>query len=78
MKHRTVRAAGGRLLAFLVGMFMAMMAVADTPDSLTFITGGDLASTSVLSTDAAKPDTVFEGVSLDDYEPAWTSSPPHL
>ena len=71
MKHRTVRAAGGRLHAFLVGMFMAMMAVADTPDSLTFITGGDLASTAVLSTDAAKPDTVFEGVSLDDYEPAY-------
>ena len=71
MEHRTVRSAGGRLLAFLFGMLVVVMAVADTPDSLTFITGGELASTVVLSTDAAKPDTVFEGVNLDDYEPAY-------
>ena len=71
MNKKVAKAACGRPLVSLVGAVVAMMAVADTPDSLTFITGGDLASTAVLSTDAAKPGTVFEGVSLDDYEPAY-------
>ena len=48
------------------------MARADgTPDALTFITGGDLGSVAILSTSAANPDTVFYGVNLDDYEPAY-------
>ena len=71
MEHRTVRSAGGRLLAFLFGMLVVVMAVADTPDSLTFITGGELGSTAILSIDAASPTTVFEGVNLEDYEPAY-------
>lgn len=50
---------------------VSLRVVADAPEALTFITGGGLASTTVLSTDADKPDTVFEGVSLDDYEPAY-------
>ena len=53
-------------------MVSALMARADgTPDALTFITGGDLGSVAILSTSAANPDTVFYGVNLDDYEPAY-------
>ena len=70
MRKMTNWIGGGRgmlLLAFMA----ALSAVADTPDTLTFITGGALGSTAILSTDAANPDTVFEGVNLDDYEPAY-------
>ena len=70
MRKMTNLIGGGRgmlLLAFMA----ALSAVADTPDTMTFITGGDLGSTAILSTDAANPDTVFEGANLDDYEPAY-------
>ena len=50
---------------------IAFAALADTPDTLYFVTGNSLSSGDVLSTDADKPTTVFEGVSLSDYEPAY-------
>ena len=50
---------------------IAFAALADTPDTLYFVTGNSLSSGDVLSTDAAHPTTVFEGVNLGDYEPAY-------
>ena len=49
-----------------------LAAVADSPDTLYFVTGGSLSSTEILSVSAASPTTVFEGVSLEDYEPAYS------
>ena len=62
----------GKLPVSLLGaMAMALAVMADGPDTLTFITGGSLGSVDILSVDAASPTTVFKGVSLDDYEPAY-------
>lgn len=62
-------------LLLLTGVALSMMASLTlngaSSDSLLFITGGALNSNDVLSTNANNPTTVFEGVSLDDYEPAY-------
>ena len=52
-------------------MAMALSIMADGPDTLYFVTGGSLSSTEILSTSAASPTTLFEGVNLADYEPAY-------
>ena len=63
---------GGKLLVSLIGaMTMALSVIADGPDTLYFVTGGSLGSEAILSTSANSPTTVFEGVSLEDYEPAY-------
>ena len=72
VKVTKFRRGGGKLLVMLLAAGLAVSAMADgTPDALTFITGGGLGSTAILSTNANSPDTVFAGVSLDDYEPAY-------
>ena len=57
--------------ATLVAMTASLALNGASPDVLTFITGGSLTSTEILSVNAASPTTVFEGVSLEDYEPAY-------
>ena len=57
--------------ATLVAMTASLALNGASPDTLTFITGGSLASTEILSVNAASPTTVFEGVSIEDYEPAY-------
>ena len=63
----------GKLLVFSLAMMTTILTTkADgTSDAITFITGGDLGSTAILSINENSPDTVFEDVSLDDYEPAY-------
>ena len=56
------------LFVVLAGVFTV---VADSPDTLSFVTGGSLGSTEILSISAATPTTVFEDVRLEDYEPAY-------
>ena len=62
----------GKLVVIALGVCMVGICRAETvsggPDAVTFITGGDLGSTAILSINANSPDTVFEGVSLDDCE----------
>ena len=72
VKHQIAWSTSAILFA---GVMAAAAVNAETvsggPDAVTFITGGDLGSTAILSINANSPDTVFEGVSLDDYEPAY-------
>lgn len=75
MEHDKTSVVCKPLAAALAAMAISAVApsgaLADAPDALTFMTGGDLGSTKILSIDANSPDTVFSGVSLDDYEPAY-------
>ena len=62
-------------IRIMISVAMSVMTLltlrGESPDTLTFTTGGDLGSTAILSVDANSPDTVFGGVNLDDYEPAY-------
>ena len=60
-----------RVAAGVCAAALACAAFADSPDALVFYTGGSPDSTAILSVDAAKPDLVFAGESLDEYEPAY-------
>ena len=63
---------GGKLLVVALGVaFLAHCARADVDGSLTFITGGSLNSTAILSVNPDNPDVVFAGEDLSEYEPAY-------
>ena len=69
--HKIVRGRGKLAVILLGAMASVFSTLADSPDSLYFVTGGSLDSTEILSTSAGSPTTVFEGVNLEDYEPAY-------
>ena len=57
--------------AAIVAMTASLALSGASPDTLTFITGGSLGSTAILSTSSNAPDIVFEGASIAEYEPAY-------
>ena len=57
--------------ATLVAMTASLALNGASSDELTFITGGSLGSTAILSTSSSAPDIVFEGANVAEYEPAY-------
>ena len=57
--------------AAIVAMTASLALDGASPDVLTFVTGGSLGSTAILSTDSNAPDIVFEGAHIAEYEPAY-------